>query len=376
MTTIFPFAGSTTSASSSATPGSRRTSTATPSASTSIAYAGLETRRAARGGLRAAAGRDHLRPGLAAVRRSIRRASGSIAARRRRAGHRPGSGRRRGRLRGGGPPRGAPACTPPTLLEDEYGVYECATIRAYGDTTHSFVNRDRYRGVFAPGYEPLDPDRYSPAPSTPSAWRRSTTSSATSKKGKMNEWVEFYEQGAGLHAARPLRRQGHQHRVLGPDVEGGAERQRAGSSSRSTSRPQAKRPLADRGVPALLRRPRRAAHRHGHRRHHRDGPGHAATTTCRSCACRRPTTTCCPTASATIKEDIERAGRAGHPGGPRRRGLHAADLHQAGRGPADAVLRDHPAARARAASARATSRRCSRRSSASRRGAGRCEGWT
>src|SRR5262249_3325217 len=48
-----------------------------------------------------------------------------------------------------------------TLLEDTNGVYEYATIRAYGDTTHSFVNRDRYRGVFAPGYEPLDPDRYS-----------------------------------------------------------------------------------------------------------------------------------------------------------------------------------------------------------------------
>src|SRR5579884_2706842 len=53
--------------------------------------------------------------------------------------------------------RGAIGVTPPTLLEDEYGVYEYASIRAYGDTTHSFVNRDRYRGVFAPGYRPLDP---------------------------------------------------------------------------------------------------------------------------------------------------------------------------------------------------------------------------
>ncbi len=39
----------------------------------------------------------------------------------------------------------------PTLLEDQYGVYEYATIRAYGDTTHTFVNRDRYQGAFAPG---------------------------------------------------------------------------------------------------------------------------------------------------------------------------------------------------------------------------------
>src|SRR3954471_12175731 len=41
--------------------------------------------------------------------------------------------------------RGAAGIVPPTLLEDEHGVYEYATIRAYGDTTHSFVNRDRYR---------------------------------------------------------------------------------------------------------------------------------------------------------------------------------------------------------------------------------------
>src|SRR5262249_28373859 len=44
--------------------------------------------------------------------------------------------------------RGAAGVQPPTLLEDQHGVYETATIRAYGDTTHSFVNRDRYRGVF------------------------------------------------------------------------------------------------------------------------------------------------------------------------------------------------------------------------------------
>src|SRR4051812_13640750 len=50
--------------------------------------------------------------------------------------------------------RGATGVTGPTALEDEFGVYEYATIRAYGDTTHTFVNRDRYRGVFSPGYRP------------------------------------------------------------------------------------------------------------------------------------------------------------------------------------------------------------------------------
>src|SRR5262249_55555799 len=46
--------------------------------------------------------------------------------------------------------RGARGLREPAALEDEHGVYETATILAYGDTTHSFVNRDRYRGVFAP----------------------------------------------------------------------------------------------------------------------------------------------------------------------------------------------------------------------------------
>src|SRR5215510_6247327 len=31
---------------------------------------------------------------------------------------------------------GAIPATPPTTLRDEHGAYECATIRAYGDTTH------------------------------------------------------------------------------------------------------------------------------------------------------------------------------------------------------------------------------------------------
>src|SRR5579871_2476902 len=59
--------------------------------------------------------------------------------------------------------QGAVGVTPPMQHEDETGVYEFATIRAYGDTTHSFVNRDHYKGVFAPGFKPIDPDRYSPS---------------------------------------------------------------------------------------------------------------------------------------------------------------------------------------------------------------------
>src|SRR5438128_1456327 len=94
--------------------------------------------------------------------------------------------------------RGAVGVTPPTLLEDEHGVYESATIRAYGDTTHSFINRDRYRGVFAPGYKPLDPDRYSPRTFSPVGLKAIDHIVGNVEEGKMDEWVHFYEQVMGF----------------------------------------------------------------------------------------------------------------------------------------------------------------------------------
>jgi 4-hydroxyphenylpyruvate dioxygenase len=83
-------------------------------------------------------------------------------------------------------------------VEDEHGVYESATIRAYGDTTHTFVNRDRYRGVFAPGYRPLDPDRYSPRTFRPAGLIAIDHIVGNVEEGKMDEWVHFYENVMGF----------------------------------------------------------------------------------------------------------------------------------------------------------------------------------
>jgi 4-hydroxyphenylpyruvate dioxygenase len=94
--------------------------------------------------------------------------------------------------------RGAVGVTGPTLLEDQYGVYEYATIRAYGDTTHSFVNRDRYRGVFSPGYKPLDPDRYSPRTFHPVGLLAIDHIVGNVEEGQMDEWVHFYERVLGF----------------------------------------------------------------------------------------------------------------------------------------------------------------------------------
>lgn len=94
--------------------------------------------------------------------------------------------------------RGARGVQPPTLREDEWGVYETASIQAYGDTTHSFVNRDRYRGVFAPGYRPMDPERYSPRTFKPAGLAAIDHIVANVELGKMNEWVHFYEHILGF----------------------------------------------------------------------------------------------------------------------------------------------------------------------------------
>jgi 4-hydroxyphenylpyruvate dioxygenase len=94
--------------------------------------------------------------------------------------------------------RGAQGVTPPTRLEDADGTYEYASIQAYGDTTHGFVNRDRYRGVFVPGYRPLDPERYSPRTFHPAGLTAIDHIVGNVDEGKMDEWVHFYERVLGF----------------------------------------------------------------------------------------------------------------------------------------------------------------------------------
>jgi 4-hydroxyphenylpyruvate dioxygenase len=89
--------------------------------------------------------------------------------------------------------RGAVGVMPPTRREDDQGRIEFATVRTYGDTTHTFVNRDRYHGVFAPGYQPLDLGRYSPRTSHPVGLKAIDHIVANVEAGRMQEWVGYYE---------------------------------------------------------------------------------------------------------------------------------------------------------------------------------------
>jgi 4-hydroxyphenylpyruvate dioxygenase len=94
--------------------------------------------------------------------------------------------------------RGARSVAEPQALEDDTGVYETASILAYGDTSYSFINRDRYKGAFAPGYLPIAPERYSPATARPVGLAAIDHIVGNVEEGKMNEWVDFHKNVLGF----------------------------------------------------------------------------------------------------------------------------------------------------------------------------------
>ncbi|MCM3091659.1 MULTISPECIES: 4-hydroxyphenylpyruvate dioxygenase [unclassified Cytobacillus] len=50
--------------------------------------------------------------------------------------------------------RGAIEIQPPAEIKDEHGTVKKAVIGTYGDTIHTLVERNNYKGVFMPGFEP------------------------------------------------------------------------------------------------------------------------------------------------------------------------------------------------------------------------------
>ncbi len=94
--------------------------------------------------------------------------------------------------------RGARPAKAPQTIEDEFGVYEIAEIEAYGDTTHVFVDRSRYKGVFAPGFQPMDADRYSPDSFHRVGLKAIDHIVANVEEGKMGDWVDYYSRIMGF----------------------------------------------------------------------------------------------------------------------------------------------------------------------------------
>jgi 4-hydroxyphenylpyruvate dioxygenase len=90
--------------------------------------------------------------------------------------------------------RGARSVQEPTEAHDENGCVVTASIAAYGDTLHTFVERKDYSGVFLPGYQvtPLD------TVARPVGLLHVDHVVGNVGWNAMNEWVDFYEQVMGF----------------------------------------------------------------------------------------------------------------------------------------------------------------------------------
>jgi 4-hydroxyphenylpyruvate dioxygenase len=91
--------------------------------------------------------------------------------------------------------RGAESVQEPTVLEDEHGKVVRASIKAYGDTLHSFIERENYSGVFLPGYREEDPY---PDEGPPVGIRAIDHVVCNVELGRMNQMVEYYAKILGF----------------------------------------------------------------------------------------------------------------------------------------------------------------------------------
>ena len=90
--------------------------------------------------------------------------------------------------------RGAQAVQEPRVLRDDDGEVVIAAIRTYGETIHSLVERRNYRGLFLPGFRPLQP-RYQ---GEQVGLQYVDHCVGNVELGKMNHWVGFYADVMGF----------------------------------------------------------------------------------------------------------------------------------------------------------------------------------
>lgn len=90
--------------------------------------------------------------------------------------------------------RGAEPAIPPTVTKDEFGEVVMASIKTYGDTIHTFVERKNYTGAFLPGFKAMK----SNFKVQPIGLKYVDHCVGNVELGKMNKWVDFYEKVMGF----------------------------------------------------------------------------------------------------------------------------------------------------------------------------------
>ncbi len=90
--------------------------------------------------------------------------------------------------------RGAESASEPGTMSDELGEVVVASIKTYGETWHTFVERKNYKGVFMPGYKAVK----SSLKINPIGLKYVDHCVGNVALGQMNRWVNFYEKVMGF----------------------------------------------------------------------------------------------------------------------------------------------------------------------------------
>lgn len=95
--------------------------------------------------------------------------------------------------------RGAkPVCEPQVVKGDE-GEYISASVGTYGDTIHTFVQRQDYKGVFAPGFRAANKPGRAEKPVGLVSIDHIVGNCET---GSMDKWAQYYQDIYGFHVDR------------------------------------------------------------------------------------------------------------------------------------------------------------------------------
>jgi 4-hydroxyphenylpyruvate dioxygenase len=90
--------------------------------------------------------------------------------------------------------RGARGIVEPHRVEDDYGSLELSAVATYGDTIHTFVNRNDYAGPFKPGYVSVSSNGQTGGVGLTNI----DHIVGNVELGRMDHWVEFYERVFGM----------------------------------------------------------------------------------------------------------------------------------------------------------------------------------
>jgi 4-hydroxyphenylpyruvate dioxygenase len=90
--------------------------------------------------------------------------------------------------------RGAESAIPPQRLEDKDGYVITASIKTYGETIHTFVERSNYKGAFLPGFIAKESKTFVGNV----GFQYIDHCVGNVELGHMNQWVKFYEEVLGF----------------------------------------------------------------------------------------------------------------------------------------------------------------------------------